>query len=102
MAYSKVALLDLSSEYDSDDEQWVHYVVQAKRIWLSPYVTQRKTFGEYSTLVKDLTEEQLNYFLLSRSQFEDVHDIIAADISKKTTNWRIPICTKEKLAVCLR
>ncbi|KAJ8870677.1 hypothetical protein PR048_029701 [Dryococelus australis] len=93
MACSKVALLDLSSESDSDDEHWVRYVVLAKRkrIWPIPYVTQHETFGEYHTLVKDLTEKQFkNYFRLSRSQFENVHDIIAADISKKTTKWRVP------------
>ncbi|KAJ8866200.1 hypothetical protein PR048_033724 [Dryococelus australis] len=88
MACSKIALLDLNSESDSDDEQGVRYVVLLLRkgMWLSPYFTQRETFGEYQTLVKDLPEEQFtNYFRLSRKQ----------------TNWRIPICTKDKLAVCL-
>nr|XP_022911217.1 protein ANTAGONIST OF LIKE HETEROCHROMATIN PROTEIN 1-like isoform X2 [Onthophagus taurus] len=42
------------------------------------------------------------YFRMSKEQFEFVHDIIKNKIQKKSTQFRDPISTRERLAVCLR
>ncbi|KAL4122490.1 hypothetical protein QTP88_014812 [Uroleucon formosanum] len=44
----------------------------------------------------------VNYFRMTREQFEEIHELVSPRISKLTTNWRKPIGTKERLAICLR
>jgi len=66
---------------------------------------KREKFGEFHHLCKELPTYEdrfVNYFCMTQEQFEEIHELVSPRISKLTTNWRKPIGTKEKLAICLR
>ena len=63
---------------------------------------KRNTHGEF-VLTSELSDDRyMNYFRLSRDQFEDVHSIVQNDVSSDGCNAQKPIGSKEKLAVFLR
>lgn len=103
MANNKRLLLELLSSESEEEEEFMINILSYKRIWLSPYVQERDTCGEFHTLLRKLTDEQFqNYFRVSKSTFFKIHEIICNDITKQDTNFRKAIGTFEKLATCLR
>ena len=42
------------------------------------------------------------YYRLSPDLFDELHTLVAPRIEKMHTNWRKPICTEERLGICLR
>ncbi|XP_030761187.1 protein ANTAGONIST OF LIKE HETEROCHROMATIN PROTEIN 1-like [Sitophilus oryzae] len=76
-----------------------------KRYWVHPINKKRAQFGEYHRLCIELQSHEdkfFQYFRMSRLCFEELHDLLKANIAKCTTNWRKPIHTRERLAICLR
>lgn len=93
----------------SDEEQLLLLLSlqnkKKKRIWVHEINTTREQFGEYHRLCIELQSHEdrfFRYFRMSRECFEELHNLIKANIEKFTTNWRKPIDTKERLAICLR
>jgi hypothetical protein len=63
---------------------------------------KRERLGEYHRLCVELQSHEdrfFKYFRMSRACFEE---ILRPSIVKYTTNWRRPIETRERLAICLR
>ncbi|CAG4958993.1 unnamed protein product [Colias eurytheme] len=104
-----------SSDTDSDFDEDIQFLTIAtlfkkkkkkRRYWVHPinaYFIGSK--GALNTLVQDLeTDDERfhRYFRLTKIQFEQVHSLIERDIKKQHTQFRCPIGTKERLAVCLR
>ena len=66
---------------------------------------KRERLGEYHRLCVELQSHEdrvLKYFRMSRACFEEIHDLLRPSIVKYTTNWRRPVETRERLAICLR
>lgn len=42
------------------------------------------------------------YFRMTKEEFDYIHDLIKKDIQKQITQFRKPISSEERLAVCLR
>jgi len=63
---------------------------------------KRKTNGEFA-LTSEFSDKQFtNYFLLNRSQSNEVHRLVQNSIYPEGCNAQKPIGTEEKLAVFLR
>jgi len=80
-------------------------IKKKKRKWVHEINVKREEFGEFHHLCKELSTYEdrfVNYFRMTREQFEEIHELVSPRISKLTTNWRKPIGTKERLAICLR
>ena len=66
---------------------------------------KRERLGEYHRLYVELQSHEdrfFKYFRMSGACFEEIHDLLRQSIVKYTTNWRRPIETRERLAICLR
>jgi len=62
----------------------------------------REYVGEYHRLCRELQSLEdrfFTYFRMSRDCFEELHQLLEPKISKVVTNWRRPICSKERLAI---
>lgn len=76
-----------------------------RRHWVHPILQKRSQLGERATLVEELRldpERFYQYFRMSPETFDYIHDQIKDDIKMKTTNWREPVPTQDKLAAVLR
>jgi hypothetical protein len=76
-----------------------------KRLWVHKCFRNRKSDGEYWTLYKELTDDELKfyqYFRMSKHQFNYLLQKIEKDLKKKNTTFREEISHVEKLAPCLR
>lgn len=76
-----------------------------RRYWVHEINQKRSMCGEYHTLYPDLLRDDERfhiYFRVTKTQFEEIHEFIKNDIHKKITTFRDAICTKERLAICLR
>jgi len=76
-----------------------------KRKWGHEINESREYVGEYHRLCRELQSHEdqfFTYFRMSRDCFEELHQLLEPKISKVVTNWRRPICSKERLAICLR
>lgn len=66
---------------------------------------KRIKLGEFNRLVHELRmgpRRFLMYFRMTKEEFDYVHELIKKDIQKQSTQFRKPISTEERLAVCLR
>jgi hypothetical protein len=66
---------------------------------------KRERLGEYHRPCVELQSHEdrfFKYFHMSGVCFEEIHDLLRPSIVKYTTNWRRPIETRERLAICLR
>lgn len=94
----------------SDEEELLlllslHRTERKRKYWVHPINKRREELGEYHRLCKELQTHEdrfFVYFRMSRQSFEELHDLLQESIEKITTNWRRPIETRERLAVCLR
>lgn len=62
-------------------------------------------FGEYTTLMPQLREDPrrfYTYFRMTPGCFDEILNLIADEIRKIPTNFRIPISPPERLAIALR
>ena len=73
-----------------------------KRKWVHEINESREYVGEYHRLCRELQSHEdkfFTYFRMSRDCFEELHQLLEPKISKVITNWRRPICSKERLAI---
>ncbi|KAG8300817.1 hypothetical protein J6590_067088 [Homalodisca vitripennis] len=104
-AFTKnVPWLDDSSS-SSEEELMLLYSVTNRTHWVHPINQRREQCGEYHHLMKDLELDDdrfTKYFRLSKPEYEEILTLICNDISKKDTNYRRCISSRERLAICLR
>lgn len=93
----------------SDDEALLLFSLnnnnKQKRKWVHEVNMERKKFGEFHHLLKQIRKDELKfkeYFRMSMKQFDQLLSIIKKDIEKKELNLRESITAEERLAVCLR
>lgn len=87
-----------------DEEEQIS-LPKARRYWVHPILRQRKRKGEFSTLYKELIDDETKfhrYFRMSPNEFHQLHEILKSDLTKQNTTFRESISSLEKLAVCLR
>ncbi|KAL4720971.1 hypothetical protein ACJJTC_019231 [Scirpophaga incertulas] len=87
------------------DEEEEENQKPTRRYWIHDTLKKRKTEGEYWTLYRHLVEDEekfFQYFRMSTYQFNMLLQKIENDISRRNTNFRECLSSKEKLAVCLR
>lgn len=98
----------MTSSSSSDEELLLLLALKKtkkRRKWVHEINEKREEFGEFHRLCKELSSYEdrfVSYFRMTREQFEKLHELVSPGISKITTNWRKPICSKERLAICLR
>ena len=76
-----------------------------RRIWVHEILQKREELGEFHKLIRELWSHDdrfFAYFRMTQRQYTALLRYVRTDITKKTTNWRRPICASERLAVCLR
>ncbi|CAH2003132.1 unnamed protein product [Acanthoscelides obtectus] len=76
-----------------------------RRYWVHDINKKREQCGEYHRLCIELRSHEdkfFQYFRMSKACFEELHELIKVNIEKCTTNWRKPIDTRQRLAICLR
>ncbi|KAJ8964772.1 hypothetical protein NQ314_004663 [Rhamnusium bicolor] len=92
----------------SDEEQiLLLFAIQKKKkkrhCWVHPINKKRQQFGENHRLCIVLQSHEDRFFsIFPHVCFEELHDLLKPNIAKCTTNWRKPIHTRERLAICLR
>jgi hypothetical protein len=97
-----------SSESSVEEELLLLLAVRKKsrkRKWVHEINESREYVGEYHRLCRELQPHEdkcFTYFRMSMYCFEELHQLLEPKISKVLTNWRKPICSKERLAICLR
>jgi hypothetical protein len=66
---------------------------------------KRERLGEYQRLCLSIQSHEdcfFKYFRVSRTCFEEIHDLLRPSIVKYTTNWRRPFEIRERLAIFMR
>lgn len=94
----------------SDDEALLLFSLNSnnnkqKRKWVHEVNLERKKFGEFHHLLKQLRKDEVKfkeYFRMSMKSFDQLLSIIKKYIEKKELNLRESITAEERLAVCLR
>ncbi|XP_071940897.1 uncharacterized protein [Antedon mediterranea] len=97
------------SSDDSEDEIILSAIILAKRRkrkWVKEVCSERKTFGQFETLVKrnlaTNEDEFFNYFRMTPHQYGHLVSLIKDDITKRDTRFRESISAEERLSICLR
>lgn len=87
----------------SDDESLLLFSLnnnnKQKRKWIHEVNMERKKFGEFHYLLKQLLKDELKfkeYFRMSMKQFDQLLSIIKKDIEKKKLNLRESIPAEER------
>ncbi|XP_066596251.1 uncharacterized protein [Prorops nasuta] len=76
-----------------------------RSIWVHKAWTERDVEGEFTTLYKELVDDETKfhqYFRMSQRCFNILLNKIKNRICKQTTKLRKPFTGKERLAICLR
>ncbi len=80
-----------------------------RRSWVSLVNQSRHTNGEYHYLMADLrktagteNDEFFKYFRMKEEKFEELHERLKVQLTKKQTNFRPTIKSEERLALTLR
>jgi hypothetical protein len=76
-----------------------------KRMWVQKCFRNRKSQGEYWTVYKELSDDEIKfyqYFRMSKHQFNYLLQKTEKDLKKKNTSFRETISSVEKIATCLR
>ncbi|KAI7789400.1 putative zinc finger BED domain-containing protein 1-like [Triplophysa rosa] len=76
-----------------------------RRLSIHPINQRRIQFGAYYHLVAELhldSDRHLNYFRMTANQMDHILSLIAANQTRQTTNYRMGIEPKQRLAVTLR
>ncbi|CAL1671957.1 unnamed protein product [Lasius platythorax] len=75
------------------------------RKWIHEINMERKTKGEFYTLVPQLLKDEKRFYIYFRMTidcFDEIVNLIKDDIRKQHTNFREPIPPQERLAIALR
>jgi len=102
----------------SSDSDWIEEVeetvvatyilnqtVKNRRFWVHPINKERNEKGVFTNLFPQLIndpEKFHQYFRMSYDQFSFLHNLIKDDIKKQNTQFREPVPSEQRLAVCLR
>lgn len=85
---------------------WIKYpFFRKKRKWVHDINLERRTYGEFHTLMPELRKDEKRfyiYFRMTSECFDEVLDLITDDIRKCDTNYREAITPEERLAIALR
>ncbi|KAA0702513.1 hypothetical protein E1301_Tti021315 [Triplophysa tibetana] len=76
-----------------------------RRLWVHSINQHPRGYGAYYHLVSELrldSERHLKYFRMSVEQMNHVLSLIGDNLKRQTTNYRISIEPKQRLAVTLR
>lgn len=101
MEFSENDLAVIALILDEEEEKQL----KKKRKWVHEAWKKREIEGEFNTLYKELVDDQtkfVQYFRMTESCFNILHDKIEIYLKKKNTHWRKSITSKQRLAVCLR
>ncbi|XP_047998378.1 protein ALP1-like [Leguminivora glycinivorella] len=97
----------MSYESDSDEEDFLLLLAlsRKKRIWVHDINKKREQYGEYHRLCRELESDDdrfFSYFRMSKNSYEELHQLLELQISKKNTNYRASITSRQRLAICIR
>lgn len=105
------SLTSSSSEWEEELETAAVFAILNKQnkksirsCWVHE-IKKRLKLGEFHRLVHELRNDPRRfhmYFRMTKDEFDYVHNLIKKDIQKQSTQFRKPISTEERLAVCLR
>lgn len=94
---------------EEDDEDMLDLVFLAnlqkkRRFWVHPLWLRKGENGTFDVMRElNLYPERFqNFYRMSHECFFKVLALVKDDITKKTTNWRVPICPEERLLITLR
>ena len=76
-----------------------------RKLWVHQVNRMRQEHGEFHHLTRNLIDDEsrfFRYFRMSRDSFFRLHELIEDKIKRRTTNFRKPIATPERLAVTVR
>ena len=98
--YLSMALL-----LDEEDEMKEKNTIE-KRVWVKPILTQRKQFGAFHTLFKELlnqdSQDLKDYIRVDKSQFNRLVDKLSIRLAKEDTQFRESIKPDEMCCLTLR
>jgi hypothetical protein len=103
-SFSKRQLATIALMLD-EEEKNAALSDKKKRMWVQKCFRNRKSEGEYWTLCKELTDDEMKFyqhFRISKHQFNYLLQKIDRDLKKKNTTYREAISPVEKLATCLQ
>lgn len=96
----------LDEEFDEIMLLWLHTRQKQRKnrkLWVTPFRRMHSSYNIPSILTPHLSEEEYKqYFRITRSQFDEIHNYIKDDIKKQYTFFRQTISTRERVAVTLR
>ena len=76
-----------------------------RRFWVRDIYLNSPTLGAYRTLFRELHADReyfFRYIRMSPDHFQHLLSLVAEDIIKDTTNFRIPVSPEKRLALTLR
>jgi len=76
-----------------------------RKYWIHKVFRAREEEGEFHTVfgrLKDNRQNFFKYFRMSFSKFENLKQLLHADIEKKNTRWRRSVRTEERRASTVR
>jgi len=78
---------------------------RVRKYWVHPINERRNVMGTFNSLFEDLLADEnkfFNYFRMSISSFDELHNQLKCSIQRHNTKMRDCIQPKEMLAVTLR
>uniref|UniRef100_A0A2S2PUR2 Protein ALP1-like n=1 Tax=Sipha flava TaxID=143950 RepID=A0A2S2PUR2_9HEMI len=78
---------------------------RVRKYWVHPINERRNVMGTFNSLFEDLLADEnkfFNYFRMSISSFDELHNRLKCSIQRQNTKMRDCIQPKEMLAVTLR
>lgn len=98
--------MDSSDEDDEDmlDVLYLANLQKQRRFWVHPLWLKKGKTGTFDVMRElNLYPERFqNFYRMSRECFFEVMALIKDDITKKSTNFREPVCPEERLLITLR
>lgn len=76
-----------------------------RRFWVHPINERHEQFGEFHRLCRELRSDEdifFGYFHMSPALFDDLVQRTSHILWKEGCNFRKPLSTQERLAVCLQ
>jgi len=101
MAFSKRTLMKIALLLDEEE---MRQSKRTRRFWVHPLVRTRQEEGDYTTLYRQLVNDDVKiykYFRMSHGEYMDILSTIEIDLKKEDTRFRKAISPSEKLSVCL-
>ena len=76
-----------------------------KRYWTHIIILRRSDFGEYHHLLDEVLRDEekcVSYIRMRPETFQILLDYIGPHVEKRTTNFRKPLSSRERLVITLR